>query len=234
MKTNTNRNRHGFTLVELLVVVSIIVALAGITASVAIPMMKKKDLITATSNGKQLYLGLKQFADEYNSYPDKNTAKEVADRRGSKLNLNGDTSNDYFRQLIAAGFVKVEEPFYAKCAASKKKGDNNVTGTEAIKVGECGWGYIMNSNGGGVALTDDNPSRVIAVSPLAKDSAKGEFDASQFGDKAVLVKLDGSAETRDIREDKKVSMGGKHTLMDVGEETCWGTDIKPVIKVPKK
>jgi prepilin-type N-terminal cleavage/methylation domain-containing protein len=236
MKMHTHHpQRGGFTLVELLVVIVIIAALAGLAAPQLIRMRKKGDQVVAMSNGRNLVLALTDFANEYGSFPDKETAKAVADNTGSPLTFNGDSANDYFRQLIAAGVVKSEEPFYSKSPYSPKKPDNLYKGSEALKAGEVGFGYMMNgATGGGVAIPNDDPNRVIAVTPLLNASAKGEFDAGPL-DKAALVYLDQSVKMMTIREDnKKVVVGGGKTLLDSGPESIWGADIKPVIKPPKK
>ena len=231
MKMKTNLQRRGFTLVELLVVIVIIVSLAGLTAPRLIRFLKKGDQVTATSNGKNLMGTLTEFNNEYGGFPDKETAKAVTERTGSPLNLNGDTSNDYFRQLIAAKLIKSEDPFWAKTAYSKTKPDNKMTGTEALKAGEVGFGYMMN---GTAALGNDDPNRIIAMTPLYNCSTKGDFDPDPMNGIAVMVFLDNSVRPLDIREDKKVSMGKGKTLLDFGETTIWGEDIRPVIKAPKK
>lgn len=233
MKTNSKQHRSGFTLVELLVVIVIIAALAGLTAPQLIRMRKKGDQVVAMNNGKSMVLALTDFSSEYGGFPDRETAKAVTESTGSTLNLTGDTSNDYFRQLIAAGVAKSEDPFFSKTPYSTKKPDNQFKqSADALKAGEVGFGYIMN---GLAALGNDDPNRIVAVTPLLAANTKGEFDIGPLDGKAAMVYLDQSVKMLPIREDnKKVAVTGSKTLLDTGENTMWGADIKPVIKAPKK
>jgi len=235
MKANQLRHRgKGFTLVELLVVIVIIAALAGLTAPKLISMRKKGDQVVAMNNGRSMVLSMNDFSAEYGKLPDQETAKQVTDNTGSKLILSGDTANDYFRQLIASGVVKSEDPFFSKTPYSPKKPDNNYNGPKALEAGEVGFGYIMNGNGNTSIPTDD-PNRIIAATPLLNATTKGEFDAGPLDSKAALVYLDSSVKLLSIREDnKKVAIPGSKTLLDGGEGTIWGADIKPVMKAPKK
>ncbi|KAB2641597.1 MAG: prepilin-type N-terminal cleavage/methylation domain-containing protein [Verrucomicrobia bacterium] len=230
MKSNIKPQHGGFTLVELLVVIVIIVTLAGLSAPAIIRMTKKGPLMVAINNGKNMVMALTEFSTEYGNFPDKETAKAVTDKTGSTLNLNGDTANDYFRQLIASGMTKSEEPFFATSSISTKKPDNIMTGSECLKGGEVGFGYIMN----GMSAIEADTNRIIAVTPLLNNSAKGEFDANPLDGKAVFVGLDSSVKTYVIRQDNKKVVVGSKTLLETGEGTIWGSDIKPVIKVPKK
>lgn len=233
MKTNRIQNRQGFTLVELLVVIVIIAALAGLTAPQLIRMRKKGDQVVAMNNGKSMVLAMNDFSSEYGGFPDKETAKQVSENTGSSLNLSGDTANDYFRQLLAAGVAKSEDPFYSKTPYSTKKPDNQFKQpADALKAGEVGFGYIMN---GLVALGNDDPNRIIACTPLLNATTKGEFDPGPLDNKAALVYLDSSVKMVTIREDnKKVAVSGNKTLLDTGDNTLWGADIKPTLKAPKK
>jgi hypothetical protein len=189
------------------------------------------DMVVAMNNGKSMMLALSDFSMEYGSYPDRETAKAVKERTKTELNLDGDTANDYFRQLIAAGVVKSEDPFYSKTPYSIRKPDRLMNGTEALKPGEVGFGYLMN---GVKAMPNDDPNRVIAATPLLNATAAGEFDPEPLQGKAALVYLDSSVKMVTIREDNhRVNVSGRKTLLDCGADTIWDTAVTPVIKPPQ-
>ncbi len=213
--------RPGFTLVELLVVIVIIAALAGLTAPMVIRQRKKADQTEAVSNARQIGLALFEFETEYASFPDSDTAQEVNDRTGSPLNLGGTTSNDYFRQLIAANFTQSERMFYAKIPGSRKP-DDNISGTDALKQGEVGYAYLTNNNLG--FSSAGNSSRPIVVTPLLNNSTNGKFDPGPFDGKAIVLRMDNSVTSLDIRQDNnEVNLGGANTgLTTTGQDTVWG------------
>jgi prepilin-type N-terminal cleavage/methylation domain-containing protein len=230
MKTSKYHHPWGFTLMELLVVITIIVALAGLSVPQITKALRARDRLVATHNATQMFAGLSEFSEEYGSLPDRSTATAVIERTNTKLKLGGDSANDYFRQLIAAGIVKSEEPFYAPSANSKRKPDNIFDGDDALKPGEVGFAYILN---GDTAMPTDVPGRFIAVSPVT-NAAKGEFDPGAYWDKAVALCADGSVQQLDIRPDsRKAHVAKGKTLLETGPGTRWGAGIHPVIKAPK-
>ena len=114
---------RGFTLVELLVVIVIIAALAGLTAPMVMRQRKKADQTEALNNAREIHKALFEFDVEYGSFPDKETQSQVREATESPLAQSGGTSsNDYFRQLLAQGLGN-EKMFYAKTADSKKPDD---------------------------------------------------------------------------------------------------------------
>src|SRR6478735_4403542 len=119
MKTKYTSMRRGFTLVELLVVIVIIAALAGLTAPMVIRQRKKADQTEAVSNARQIGMALFEFETEYGSFPDAATATAVATATETPA-VSGTTSNDRFRQLIRAGITENEAMFFAKTGFSKK------------------------------------------------------------------------------------------------------------------
>ena len=226
------RQPGGFTLVELLVVIVIIAALAGLSAPVILKQRKAADRTEALNNVRQIGLALFEFDSEYGTFPDNNTAEDVKEATGTELSFSGNFSNDYFRQLIATG-LKSEKPFWCKTSFSPKKPDDvfNIQ-AKALEAGEVGFSYIM------VSLTDGQsssgePNRPVVVAPSFKAQTDWTFDPEPYGEKAIILRLDNSAKAETIRADKKVTIGGGRTLESVGDSTSWGTDINPVLRAPQ-
>jgi prepilin-type N-terminal cleavage/methylation domain-containing protein len=229
MKTN-KRKLRGFTLVELLVVIVIIAALAGLSAPMILRQRKAADRTQAINNAKQIGLALLEFDQEYGSFPDDDTAESVLESTGTDLSFAGGRSNDYFRQLIAFG-IQSEDIFYCKAAYTRKP-DRAMKGADALKAGEVGFGYIM-LDAQTAQNTSGNPGRSVLAAPLLNAEENWEFDGDPFGGKAVVLRLDNSVEAPLIRQsDNKVSVGGGKTLEDSGDDTVW--DETPVIKAPEK
>jgi hypothetical protein len=201
----------------------------GLTEPSFIRVRKNLNQVVAMSNGKSMVLALSDFAAEYGSFPDRETAKAVRQNTNTTLDLDGDSANAYFRQMIAAGIAKAEEPFFSVTPYSLKKPDNNMRGAEALLPGEVGFGYLMDGN---KAMPAGDPNRIIAVTPLLDATATGEFDPEPLDGKAALVFLDFSVKLVPISKDKKVRVRGSQTLLEAGEGTLWGDTIHPVIKPP--
>lgn len=232
MKTKKYMQPRGFTLVELLVVIVIIAALAGLSAPMILRQQKAAARTEAASNARQVGLALLEFDQEFGSFPDDDTAELVADSTGTDLTLNGNTSNDYLRQLIAYG-IQSEDIFFTKTSYTREP-DNVITTGNALEAGEVGFGYVM-LNQGVAQNTAGNPGRPVLVAPLLDASTNWKFDRDPFGGKAVYLKLDNSVEQPLIRErDNAVTVGGGRTLDQTGNDTVWGTGSNPTLVAPEK
>jgi prepilin-type N-terminal cleavage/methylation domain-containing protein len=227
--------KGGFTLVELLVVIVIIAALAGLTAPMVMRQRKKADQTEAINNARQVGLALMEFDNEYGRFPDNSTGQSVIDRTGTALTFGGGTANDHFRQLLAADIANSEQIFYAKTAFSRKP--DNIFGTQdrALERGEVGFGYLMN--GTNAFSTSGNPGRPIIVAPLAYDGSAvstNRFDPDFYDSKAVILKLDNSATSINIRKEDGTARMDGNELLATGANTVWGAGgITPTIVVPQ-
>jgi prepilin-type N-terminal cleavage/methylation domain-containing protein len=218
MKTK-HKMLRGFTLVELLVVIVIIAALAGLTAPMVIRQRKKADQTEAVNNARQIGMALFEFENEYGSFPDDSTATAVKDATDTPL-VSGTKANDRFRQLMRAGIAQSEAMFYAKTAFTKKPDGIMTTDTDALKAGEVGFGILMDTTKGLSAA--GNPSRPIIGAPF-KVAMDGTFDPDFYDSKAVILKLDNSVTSLPIVSTTgNVKINGK-TMTETGPDTVWGT-----------
>jgi prepilin-type N-terminal cleavage/methylation domain-containing protein len=228
--------KGGFTLVELLVVIVIIAALAGLTAPMVMRQRKKADQTEALNNARQVGFALLEFDTEYGRFPDINTAADVTERTGSDLaSGGGTTANAFFRQLIAANIANSEQIFYARAEFSKKPDNIFNTASQALAVGEVGFGYLMRTGNVGFSSAG-NPGRPIICAPLAFDGgavSSENFDVDVYDGKAVILKLDNSAISVNInRESKKARLDNKD-ILQTGTDTVWGTGSNPTIVAPQ-
>lgn len=235
MKTNY-KMRRGFTLVELLVVIVIIAALAGLTAPMVIRQRKKADQTEAVNNARQIGLAMFEFETEYGSFPEASLAATINSMTGTELapaTLN--TSNDAFKQLLASGIAGSEVMFFAKTAYSKVKPDNVfTTSANMLQAGDVGFGYIMGAGSSAFSMAG-NSGRVLVATPLKYNGtfSSGEFDKDMYDSKAVVLKMDNSVTSLNINAQNQAVMTGGRKLLEVGTETVWGTDNNPTMVNPQ-
>lgn len=223
--------RRGFTLVELLVVIVIIAALAGLTAPMVIRQRKKADQTEAVNNARQVGLALFEFETEYGTFPDDSTADAVA-LATDTTKVSGNTANDRFRQLIRAGIAQSEPMFYSKTSYTKKPDGVFNTDTTALANGEVGFGIMVKADNTGLSAAG-NPSRPVVMTPFATGLTGEKFDFDIYDGKAVILKLDNSVTSIPIiKTSGLVKISGKG-LTETGDTTVWGTDTTPQIAYPK-
>jgi prepilin-type N-terminal cleavage/methylation domain-containing protein len=223
MKTN-HKMRRGFTLVELLVVIVIIAALAGLTAPMVIRQRKKADQTEAVNNARQIGLALFEFETEYGSFPDAATAEQVATNTQTTAVSSLD-ANSRFRQMIRAGVAPAESMFYSKTVYTRKPDNAFETDQKALANGEVGFGIITRADGTGLSAAG-NPSRPICATPFTS-ALNGEFDFDIYDGKAVVLKLDNSVTSLSIIKTSRQVLINGNSLTTDGNATVWG-DSNPV------
>lgn len=186
------------------VVSIIIVALAGLTAPLVVRKRTNCGQTEEVSNARQIGLALSEFENQYGSYPDAATATRIRSETKTTLNLGTKSSNDFFRQLLAANITQSEKIFYAK-GSSVHKPDDVIAGAKALEKGECAFTYLLG------ASIRDNPSRPLAVAPMIPGTDR--FDPKPFEGKAVILRIDNSVTS--LRIDKMGHVNyGVGDLMD--------------------
>lgn len=173
--------------------------LAGLMSPTVMRSRRPADRTEAINNIKQVWLVLLEFDDEYGAYPDASTIPKVQATTGTTLTLGGGSSNELFRQLIAADIVKTEKIFWAKSAITPRK-PNDILGTDALKKGECAFTYIA-----GLSSSSD-PDAPLAMAPVIPGTWK--FDPWPFEGKAVVLRIDGSVRAEAIDKHGHVMIGG--------------------------
>lgn len=230
MKTH-RKLKGGFTLVELLVVIVIIAALAGLAAPMVMSQRKKADQTEAVSNSRQVGMALLAFDNEYGRFPDAGTASQVTTNTGTSEVTPGGDSNSYFRQLFMAGITNSETIFYAKTSVSAKPDNifNQEDPTDALSPGEVGFGYILRDASRSQSASG-NPGRPVICTPLLDGSAT-DFDRDPFDSRAVILKLDLSAVSINIDISNKAILSGQD-MFQGGANSVWGTSMTPTCIPP--
>jgi hypothetical protein len=162
------------------------------------------DQVEAVANARQLGLALFEFETEYGRFPDWSTEAEVRKRNPTDLEVGARSSNDFLRQLFAAGIVSEEKMFYAHIEGARR-GDGVITKGDALKKGECGFTYLPGAN------MLENPVRPILVAPMIPGTDR--FDPGPFNGKAVVLRVDNSVKSYKIDKRGHAIVEGRN-LMD--------------------
>jgi len=173
---------------------------------------KKADMTMAVGNGKQLFLLMVEFDQDFGSFPNDETANENDELKAYK----GKHSNDYLGQFLAGGYVMTEEIFYAKGGApTNKKPDNNFgTKAKTLAAGECGFAYYKGFS------TSDNSGKPLLLAPMTGKGFK--FDPKPYNGKAIVLRIDGSVQALEIDKNGDAIMKNGKKLFQGGEGTIWG------------
>jgi prepilin-type N-terminal cleavage/methylation domain-containing protein len=206
MKLNKTSSAHrpavasregGFTLIELLVVIAII----AILASIALPAFSLVQLrgkqTKDMSNGKQIALGLKQFAVDHDGvFPNKEPAADYA--TAPNLLGAGDNSNDGFWWLFP-NYLTSEDLFVVAGSSWSPNPPNNVIDaagaagrTNTLAAGECAYYYITalndTSNPQFPLLGDAGAAAGLQTYTNVETNPGGVWK----GKKAIVIFVDGS------------------------------------------
>ncbi len=221
--------KSGFTLIEIMVVIAIIATLAGMGTPMALKQMKKRDLLTATNNGRQIYLAMSEFEGDFGSFPDDYTATRDPDL----ADFTGNDANVYLGQLIQSGVIEDEGVFALKDGASVKGApDNIISDGNILTAGENGFSYIMEEEGVSFSTSDKSSIPILVGAMDHKDPSKTKFNSSVFGGKALVIRIDGSAKQERINKSGQVVLPDGKSLFDSSEDGIW-EGYAPHVYLPK-
>lgn len=226
MKVSALNKKKGFTLIELMVVIAILAALASIGYGPIIDHMNDGDRQKASSNLKSLHTVLQGFKTDNGSYPCDSTAERLMEEKPD-LNfgpLNGDTSNAYFRQVYYTPSNVSEKPFFAKVSCNGlsvvQEGDEKLANGQALSRGENAMAYVMRKNSEDPTIKDavnksNAPIAICGIYPNTTPYSGAEiaFDGTSFRGHAFMLSCDGSVKDleRDLEEDES-SDGDKYIM----------------------
>lgn len=185
---------------------------------------KNFDHTQAVNNARQIGLALNEFEHSYGVYPNDSTPNVVQGGTGSMLTLGTTSSNDYFRQLIAAEITQSEDMFYANIPHGRKP-DNQIKGNQALEKGECGFAYLAG------ATKDSQPETPLAITPLLPGKSLFDYECTKktFSGKSVVLRYDGSVHSHSINKSGHALINGKD-LFDP-TQPFWNGNA-PTIKWP--
>jgi len=215
-------------------VIAIIAALAAMATPVIMKQQKKAAMITSTSNAKQVFMLMVEFDQDYYSFPNADTVALVA-ADGATGTMGTSDSNGYFKQLIFGGYTTSEEIFFAKDGADTSiPPDDDISGAQALKKGECGFAYISDLSSG------KNTGLPLICAPM-KDNTT--FKGDPYGGKCVVLRIDGAVKQYRIKKstsssDGEANVGGGKTLFNTeiwtAAKTGTSTTFKPpVVNLPE-
>ena len=229
MKTKGSSHQKGFTLTELLVVMTILVVLAGIAPASIFKALKRAAIAEAINNAKQVKLALDVFALDFDGqFPNEDTGERLA-----KGGTGTTYSNDFFRQMFLEGHIESEKIFWAKNSAVANKGEpddkvkegGRVQADEVLQKGDVHWAYITDQT------NLDTGSRPLILDGYKRGTS--EWDPNMWDQKVIVLRIDGACKLMRIRpSDGKVVDGSRKDILSAEADAWDGDSPSDFLKQP--
>jgi prepilin-type N-terminal cleavage/methylation domain-containing protein len=231
-----NTPSNAFTLIELLIVITIIAVLASIALPAFTGVKERADQTKDLSNAKQIALALRQFAiDNNGSYPAKQPAAEYSEAPAT-LPTN---SNDALWWLFP-NYLQSEGIFAVSGSAYTPANPDNrmdaagaATRTDTLKIGENTYAYVA-----GLSDTSNPIFPLIADgfavgSPGTYATNKAVKGGVWSGKKAIVVFCDSSGQVMPVNSTthqiQRTSSTGARVNMFDGAEGWLEPQANPVL-----
>jgi len=218
--------RSGFTLVELLVVISIIAVLAGVAMPAMTGVIERGQQTKVISDARQIYLALKMYA---------------GDNDGLFINNSGamDNANQAFRELLVEGRYLTTEKIFnvAKskwCQGTTNKpleNTANITAADADKLMQEGvnhFGFVGGLNDASTPsypLIVDGPTSQSTAQEFSYSTNEGLKGGLWKGKVTIVVFVDGSAKS------EKTYSDGNNIVKTLRPKSSTGEANKNLIQV---
>ncbi len=124
-------------------ILAVIVILTGFVYKVTRYPGHNSDYRKAVQNLKQVGYALYHFELDCGSYPNDKTAEYLLAKDPQHFLSSAGGSNAYFSQLIAAGYVDQETPFYARTGATLNPDNDRSSPDKLLAKGEVGFAYVV-------------------------------------------------------------------------------------------
>ena len=218
------RKHSGFTLIELLVVISIIAIIAALAMPAFSSFMLKGRMADQLNNGRQVYLGLRNYASEishggaFPAYKDPDDASSLVQN-----------SNEAF-EILVPRYLDDKKVFTNKNSAWCKTTTKTEATANKVQPGENDWVYVRG-------LKDSSNSRwPLLANAFAPGTTTYIKDQSKPGGvwkgaNAIVVWAGGSAEqveTKDQGESFFVKRSDKPSANAFEKDSEWlaGEDVQ--------
>lgn len=191
--------------------ISMVSALAAISSPIIIRQIARSRGTQAINNGKDIYIGLREYAFE----------------NGGKIPNAGEgkSANEHFRILFDKNKMYDESPFYIQGVDGAFEPDELIGEGDTLDFGENVFGYFPGAN-----IIRDSANRPVLIAPFTSKDGKLELDEKAFGNQCVIVTVDGAAYALDIQDGKAVDYDGR-VMFENGTGYYYDGDEKKEVKV---